>query len=289
MSGTTTVIGGTVPIQFTPMSPEVLGGLSAALGGLTMPIVSVNAGDAGTVPGAIALAGPGLNATVNSASLVIDPFGDSSITLKINEATLFAGLRDTIAAGSNGNKIYGSDYDSTRVNVIGDRNEVHGGDGLLFSSVSGSHNIVITGAGSGAVKVTAGDNDNLLVAGRDGLAIFDLSQSTGAETIASNPLGNSGKMFVTLGAGADTVIAGSGDSTVRGGTGPDVFAVVAGHAGGTLTIYDFKSSDTIVFDGYNYSAKNLPSETVASGSDVITLVDGTKITLVGYDHTLWKH
>jgi hypothetical protein len=71
---------------------------------------------------------------------------------------------------------------------------------------------------------------------------------------------------------------------ITAGSGADVFGFVLGHAGGAESILGFNGKDTLAFSsGYGYSLTNAPSETVGSLGDVITLSDGTTITLVGYE------
>jgi Ca2+-binding RTX toxin-like protein len=115
-----------------------------------------------------------------------------------------------------------------------------------------------------------------------------MSQTTGPETIATNPNGGDGQLVATLGSGADSVIGGGGASTVTAGSGNDVFGFVKGHAGGSEVIIGFNSSDNIAFSSdYGYSATNLPTENVTAAGDVITLTDGTTITLSGVDHKIF--
>jgi Ca2+-binding RTX toxin-like protein len=130
-------------------------------------------------------------------------------------------------------------------------------------------------------------SNSLAVAGASGVTGINESASTGPELIATNPLGNSGTMVATLGAGADSVIGGGGASTITAGTGNDVFAFIKGHAGGSEVIIGYNSSDNLAFAGYGYTATNLPSEAVGPIGDVITLNDGTTITLAGIDHKIF--
>ena len=129
--------------------------------------------------------------------------------------------------------------------------------------------------------------NSLAVAGSAGITGINESGSTGAETIATSPLGNSGTMVAILGSGADSVLGGSGASTITGGSGSDVFAFIKGHAGGSEVIIGFTASDNLAFAGYGYTGASLPVETVGAFGDVITLTDGTTITLAGYTHKIF--
>ena len=66
-----------------------------------------------------------------------------------------------------------------------------------------------------------------------------------------------------------------------------MFAFVKGHAGGSEVIIGFNGSDNFAFGGYGYSSTVTPTETVGSLGDVITLSDGTTITLAGVNHKIF--
>jgi len=71
------------------------------------------------------------------------------------------------------------------------------------------------------------------------------------------------------------------------GSGHDVFGFVDGHAGGTITIENFNSTDNLAFGGYGYSLASPPTETIVAGNDVMTLSDGTQITFIGFNHKIF--
>ena len=81
------------------------------------------------------------------------------------------------------------------------------------------------------------------------------------------------------------MVGGTGNSTVLGGAGPDVYGFLDGHAGGTEAIEGIKANDILVFGGY--ASYPIASEGVADGSDTITLTDGTVITLIGFDQKVF--
>jgi hypothetical protein len=142
-----------------------------------------------------------------------------------------------------------------------------GGTGISIYNVLGSNSLAVAGAG--------------------GVTGINESASTGPETITTNPLGNSGTLVATLGAGADSVIGGGGASTITAGSGSDIFAFIKGHAGGSEVIIGYSAGDNLAFAGYGYTATDLPSEAVGALGDVITLNDGTTITLAGIDHKIF--
>jgi Ca2+-binding RTX toxin-like protein len=151
--------------------------------------------------------------------------------------------------------------------------------------VSGANSTLVGGSGVSIVSVSGANT--LAVAGSSGITGINESGTSAAETIATNPLGNTGTLVATLGSGADSVLGGSGASTITGGSGNDVFAFIKGHAGGSEVIIGFTSSDNLAFAGYGYTGSSLPAEAVGSLGDVITLSDGTTITLAGYNHKIF--
>ncbi len=127
--------------------------------------------------------------------------------------------------------------------------------------------------GSGAVTVNATGPSVNVVGGTGGLTFIG---SSGSDTVSA------GSGAVTINGNADTLtfIAGTGPATVVAGTGQEVFELLNGQAGGSLTISDFTAgSDTINLQGY--TGTGIQSEQVFGGSTSIMLTDNTKITLVG--------
>jgi hypothetical protein len=67
--------------------------------------------------------------------------------------------------------------------------------------------------------------------------------------------------------------------------GPRFTASSTGYAGGSEAIFGLKANDVLVFGGY--ATYPILSEGVVNGSDEIRLVDGTLITLVGFNHKVF--
>jgi hypothetical protein len=67
-----------------------------------------------------------------------------------------------------------------------------------------------------------------------------------------------------------------------------VFGFVDRHAGGTITIENFNSTDNLAFGGYGYSLASPPTETIVDGNDVMTLSDGT-LLLCENRSSQWQH
>jgi Ca-dependent carbohydrate-binding module xylan-binding len=128
--------------------------------------------------------------------------------------------------------------------------------------------------GSGAVTVNA-SGPSVSVSGGSGAMTF--IANAGAATITAG----SGPSTVTGGSGALTFSEGSGATTVTAGTGQEIFNIVNGSAGGSLTVNGFTSgTDTIHLQGYQPT--DITSEHVGGGSTQIVLSDNTHILLAGF-------
>jgi hypothetical protein len=285
MSDTTSVSGGTTPSNFTDAS-----GASAAFSNFfsagTTYTVFTGSGTV-SVDGAATLGTSSTAYTISGGTTAVaDTSGGGNSITSTTNTTIFAAPNDTITAASGSTTLFGAGSGTTTFSLGGSGSSVTGGAGDIVGTASASNSTLVGGTGTSLFSVTG--SNNLVVAGQSGTTGVDLSQSTGPETLTTNPLGNSGTLIATLGSGADSVIGGSGASTITAGSGSDVFGFVNGHAGGSEVIIGFNSNDTLAFGGYGYSLTNAPSENVSGGSDVITLTDGTTITLVGVDHKLFS-
>ncbi len=284
MSGTTTTVsGGSVPTQFTGAS-----GATAAFNSYFNSSTSFtvfSGSGVSTTTGPVVVATPNSAVTVSGAQAVADTSaGGNSITTTTTTA-VFAAPNDTVNSTAPSTTIFGGGSGVTQVTASGTGTSITGGSGGLLVTASGANNTLVGGTGTSIINVMG--SNSLAVAGASGVTGINESASTGPELIATNPLGNSGTMVATLGAGADSVIGGGGASTITAGTGNDVFAFIKGHAGGSEVIIGYNSSDNLAFAGYGYTATNLPSEAVGPIGDVITLNDGTTITLAGIDHKIF--
>ncbi len=146
-----------------------------------------------------------------------------------------------------------------------------GGSGAMVvaGSSSGADSIV---GGAGALRVTGRGGNMLVVAGAGG---SNIETGNGASLIFAG----SGSTVVTGGAGSLQAVLGSGSASVTEGSGPSVYDVVKGAAGGTDVLNGFKPA-TDRIDLFGYAASDL-HVTTSGGSTVVSLADGTRITLVG--------
>jgi hypothetical protein len=130
---------------------------------------------------------------------------------------------------------------------------------------------------SGTVAITTGDTGARVQAGTGTLIV---TGGAGADTLC----GGAGTAQFTLGSGADRVNFGAGAATVTGGSGADIYSFQSGNDG-TATINGFKSgTDSLKFNGFGAGA--IASDSMVNGNTVLTLSDGTVITLTNVASTL---
>ena len=266
-SGSYSIGGGTSYPQLVAITPDaaavsVDGATTIAIGGTNDTVTAT-----GDTPVVAFLASGSVLNTGNTTATVFGATGPSTIN---------AGSGATTAFGSTGDLVFSGGASS------GDF--VLGGAGQTsINAGSGGNNTLIGGSGTSMITASGSGTGDLLVGGL-GTTMVNAASTTGALTISVNPNSNSGTLVATLGSGADTMLAGAGQAVVQGGSGPDVYGFVAGHSGGAVTILGFSGKDNIAFEGYSAP----PVEAVGSLGDVITLSDGTTITLSGIDHKIFS-
>jgi hypothetical protein len=148
---------------------------------------------------------------------------------------------------------------------------VFGGRGAL--QVKGSSGGADTISGGSGSLVVDGNGANMFVVAASSSSTIDTG--AGASLIFSG----SGATTVTGGAGTMQAVIGSGKASFTEGAGATVYDVVKGSAGGTILVDGFRpGADRI--DLFGYQPSDLQVST-ASGSTVLSLHDGTRITLAG--------
>jgi Ca2+-binding RTX toxin-like protein len=86
-------------------------------------------------------------------------------------------------------------------------------------------------------------------------------------------------MTITEGVGNDTVVFGSGQVSVTGGAGIDLYTFINGHAGGVDVISNFKvGQDQLQLFGYDIGTIQ---RQVIGGNTALSFADHTSITLLG--------
>jgi Ca2+-binding RTX toxin-like protein len=187
--------------------------------------------------------------------------GAASVTGSSGNTTLFGGSGTSVLQGGSGtNLIYGGAGASTLIAGTGASTLVGGTGSTQEFAEGGAPVVLIAGSNSSTIDGTTGTGTEQVFTGHD-------------------------QALIALNAAADSMIGGSGASTVIGGAGPDVYGFINGHAGGSEVIEGLKPMDEIVFGGY--AGDPITSEGVLNGSDLITLSDGTVILLQGIDHKVF--
>jgi hypothetical protein len=156
---------------------------------------------------------------------------------------------------------------------------VYGGTGFTTITGAAGPSQFLVGDGASSVQAASGNlvwlvgaaNDTLVADG-GGSTIWG-AYSSGNSTFQSG----AGPCVMSGGSGNDTFWGGAGADSILAGSGADVFGAVAGFAGGAMTIYSFNTAnDQIDLKGYT-----APTSTLVGGNEVLSLNDGTSITLEG--------
>jgi Ca2+-binding RTX toxin-like protein len=225
----------------------------------------------------------GTNVTI--LTLPTETTGDLVSTGTGNSTVLLLGKADTVNVGSG----------QTTVGVAAGTS-VNGGSGsLIFIGGSAASTVI---GGTGSETIFGGAGGGYFTGGTAGGNLF--FAGSGAATIVGagsgdTLLGGSASDQLTAGSGNETLVAGSGADTMTGySTGKDVFSFVNEAAHQSYTINAFyvtnsPASDALLFKNAADEAAALASYTVSGGSSVMTLQDGTKITLEGYTGGITGH
>ena len=205
-------------------------------------------------------------ATIDPGSSNLFIFGNTTTT---NPLLVQAGTgSDTISVGSGGGNVTAGS----------------GGNSILFGGAGGQSSAMtvlqgtangdqIFAIGAGVVNATAGAGNETITGAGGAPNGFSVPGSTANNTFTAG----TGNDTLIAGAGNDTLQGGSGTALMMSGTGADTFAFEDGLASHD-TVTGFKSTDTLQLNGFNIST--VPAVT-SGGSTIISLTDGTTITLSG--------
>jgi hypothetical protein len=214
-------------------------------------------------------------------------------------ATLLGGGTGDILVAGSGNDLLVMTTDAVAFGGSG-ASTVYGAGGGVMVGGNGNTSMVGSAAGGeamwggsgGTTEYAGGPNDTLVGGGSGNTTMTGTSAGVvfvaiGGNVTANGGSGNdtffaagSGTMTITEGAGNDAVLFAGANITVTGGSGTDVYAFLAqpGTSGANDVISGFKAgTDQLAF--YGYSAA-LPQLSVSGGNTVLTLADGTNVTLL---------
>lgn len=160
---------------------------------------------------------------------------------------------------------------------------------------AGSNFVVLSNNTAGATVVSGVGNDSILGgSGGDNFRLGDSGVANGGSG-ADTLIGGIGSATLGGGAGADSIVAGAGGGylvgeagtdTLVGGAGKDVAIFSPGDGNDTFVGFD-PTQDTLAFASVRYDGGTLDinaliqNATVTGGNTILTLPDGSTITVVG--------
>lgn len=212
----------------------------------------------------------------SGADLVLGTTGSDTIVGGSGSDTVFSGSNDLVFGGS-GNLLFVGGSGAASTVIAGSGAEtLFGGNGGTGLFVAGNASSFMLDAGSSNDTVLANGSATVgaFVTGGGSLTLFSsdngnaLVAATGNATL--NAAGTSGSVSFWAGAGNDSMV---------GGTGSDVFAFVSGMAHGVDVIANWNNHDSIALLGYG--GTGLVAQNAVGGSDILTLSDGTTVTIKG--------
>lgn len=262
--GADTIIGGTgqATVFLNGGGSEVQGGTGPLEVVANQPGNTVTTGSAPTT----VFANTGGNTVIGGTGGVVYVAQPSSISGSFFEAgagnaTVFAlsGSSGIYQAGT-GELIFvaTSGSSSTLTGAVGTT------PAIVFGDAGG--NVVFNDQAAINILVASGDNATLNAAGSEGGNAF------------FNDVGPGNAAVLIGGSYYDWFIGGAGNATMEGGSGHNFFQFIAGQGGGNDLITNWNPNDLIQI--YNY-APNTVGEKTTGGGAVITLPDGTAITVQG--------
>ena len=237
----------------------------------------------------------------------INTSGTANIQTGSGQSLIFggAGVLNAVASAGSGNvTLVGATGSSAGANNYSGSTEsdtLYGGSGggTLIAGIGGGSVLTATAAGTTLQADGAGDQlfasatgGDALGGGNGGNTLMVGNYATGGDAF----IGGAGSTTAFVGSGHDTVVGGSGaftlvmnsgEVTATAGSGALDVLFAAGHAGGALTINNFNPGlDHIVASGYGAGAAQAAyaGAQVIGGSTVLSLTDGSTVTLAGVSH-----
>ncbi len=201
-------------------------------------------------------------------------------------STIVGGAGSLIVIGYGATTYQGSAGAAT-IAAFGGSVTVNGGPGTgVYQGGPAGQNRITASVGR-ATMIGGGEGD-VLTANFFGGDAFQAG--LGAETLtaagaarANQFYGGPGADLIILGNGGDQVLAGTGSETLRGGAGADLFAFANGNGTNAVIEGYVAGQDYISLVGFGSGEANraLSAAAFISGSEQLTLSDGTKILFSG--------
>ena len=303
-SDTVTAIAGQATVSGSSGQLTFVGGVAASVvtGGAGSAIVFGGTGGGSYVGGAaghnilVAQGGAGVRTRLTGGGgddqIFGSASGDDALAAGSGRASILGGGgHSTITGGGMASVIFTGTGTATVDGGSGGRDTIVGGSGALAVTAQkgdaifgSSGNLSVTASLQGADSVVGGGG-MLTVMGRGANMLVVAGSSTSNVSTgngASLVFAGSGNLSLIGGAGSMQVVAGSGATTLDEGTGATTLQIVNGAAGGTDVINGFRpGTDKIDLFGYQASQQSVA---VVGGSTVISLADGTEVTLARVDN-----
>lgn len=231
------------------------------------------------------------NSFVFAGSGALDWFGGSGAGTVLGSAAgsamLHGGSGTLVALSTNGMTYAGGTGAATVAAFGGALTVSGGGGGGVFLGGPAGHNVItggntpsiILGGGAGDV-LTAGNSAGDVIQAASGAATISTAGTNGSHRIYAG----SGPDLISTGSGSSSILLSTGAATIMPGSGIDLFAFANGNHPNVVIQGFSPLSDFISFIGFpaGEAAAALAGATSGSGSEVLTLSDGTHITLLGF-------
>lgn len=260
-----------------------LGGTVTATGGTGHNVMFTGTGQTSYVArGDDTVLGVGDTTGLGSDTVGVEASQSLRIAHNANSLTFVNGGGSSTVYGGFGSSGTGS------ATVFGGRG------GGIFQGGKTGHNVLLGqegtvtlfGGGEADLLYVAGTGTNLLVAGTGNETLLGAANSGGSYYFAGNNSASAAaNTQIAAGNNADSVIAGTGNLTVDGGLGADLFVFANGQAGGSTVIDGFRQGEGDRVTLVRYEAgeldRALSRAQVANGNMTLTLSDNTRITFSG--------
>ena len=242
----------------------------------------------------------GLGDTISAGAGSVSASGSQSFTFlggsSANDSVVGGAGGGSFTAGSGGRSLLIAGTGSSTLRAAGGNDTLIGGGHTTSYGAAGQATVLYA---SGGDTLIGADGSTLIGPASGGAT---LQAQSGNETV----LGGAGAASVTGGAGDLAVTFGSGNVSVTGGSGSETFtAGMNGHdtitagtgtemlhlqngvsTGAQITVNDFNLNlDSVTLTGYATTLEQfLQSQVPTAGGTMLSLPDGTTITLNGISH-----
>lgn len=232
--------------------------------------------------------------TVSGASnFVVLARGTATVNSGAGNDTVFSGGvgNVVVSVGSGTMDFIGGANNATVFGSSGNTTTLIGGSGGSITYVTNAHGAAQYHAQGGSEILDASGSNGSNIAygafGQSGMGTMiggssgDYLDALNSQASMDGGLGND----TLVGGRFNSTVAGSGNVTLTGGAGDDVFLFKNGYAGGHDYVTDLGATDIVNLAYYGYNQQGIDqmiaSAVVSGGSSTVTLSDSTQITFIG--------